>query len=200
MGRHDQYLGPLMGLLLGFAAAQSGAAASERAVPPGSVDTGAPSSSSQSVTVPDAAVPMVQRSGRPAPPAVRRGMMAPWPLSPPWGGGQAAGSPWNPPGPAINPFMMPVYPESALTPSQRTGIRVIRHEARLQHHQLQGELLRARQALEDALLTSRPEPEAVGAVFARFFDIQRRMIELRLRTVNAITDRVRAAGDVSAPQ
>lgn len=190
MGRHDRYLWPLMGLLLGLTGVQSGAAVGERAAQPGGVDAGAAPLSSRPVAPPAAHRAAVARPDR----------MAPWPMSPPWGGGQVGRSPWNSPAPGINPFAMPVYRESALTPSQRTGIRDIRHEARLQHHQLQGELLRVRQALEDALLTSRPEPEAVGAVFARFFDIQRRMIELRLRTVNAITDKVRAVDRMPTPQ
>ena len=193
MGRQYRRLGPLMGVLLGLAVAPGGVAVAERAEASGGQDADAPSAPSWGVGGVNPGYPGgVMRPARPT--AQHPAMMA-WPGLTPWGG-----APLHRSMPGRQPFAMPVYDAAGLTPPQRAQVRDVRRAARLQHHQLRDELLQVRSALEDALLTPKPEPEAVGAVFARYFDIQRRMIELRLRTVNAIAEIVQAVEAPSAAQ
>lgn len=81
-----------------------------------------------------------------------------------------------------------VDPGDELPPELAKERTMLQRQSRQENHALVGELMAAQDKVEDLMNTERPSPEAVGEAYARIFDIQRRMIELRVRTRNALLD------------
>lgn len=92
-----------------------------------------------------------------------------------------------------NPIELPPAPrETDLDPGEHLPPELakrrtaLKRATRQENHELLGELMTAQDAVEDIMSMERPDPEAVGKAYAQIFDIQRRMIELRVRTKNAL--------------
>ncbi len=77
---------------------------------------------------------------------------------------------------------------SGLNPAQSGLLQRAFRKARLQYHALGGQMLRAQDALEDVFAMDSPVPEKVGKAYGKLFDIQRQMIELRVRLSNRVRE------------
>ncbi|MGB1110052.1 MAG: hypothetical protein ACPG4N_06835 [Gammaproteobacteria bacterium] len=106
------------------------------------------------------------------------------------------------PGREGNNQLLDMDPGELLPPELAKRRTSIQRQARRENHALLGELMAAEDALEDIAAAERPAPEAVGEAYSRIFDIQRRMIELRVRTQNELSDiwdEAKHTGPIDAP-